>query len=84
VHADRISSALRARPELNLERVQGDERDAVILSIGYGKIADGWLLLHLGPLLLPGGHRRLNVGAPGRGAMAGHASRQRLGGRASP
>jgi very-short-patch-repair endonuclease len=68
--------ALRSRPELhdvfdesrpepffvkNLERVQGDERDAVILSIGYGKTADGRLLYRFGPLLLPGGHRRLNV-----------------------
>ena len=25
----------------NLERVQGDERDAIILSVGYGKSADG-------------------------------------------
>jgi very-short-patch-repair endonuclease len=45
----------------NLERVQGDERDAVILSIGYGKTPDGRLLHRFGPLLLPGGHRRLNV-----------------------
>src|SRR5947207_618840 len=45
----------------NLERVQGDERDAVILSIGYGKTPDGRLLYRFGPLLLPGGHRRLNV-----------------------
>jgi very-short-patch-repair endonuclease len=54
-----------SRPEpffvKNLERVQGDERDAVILSIGYGKTPDGRLLYRFGPLLLPGGHRRLNV-----------------------
>jgi superfamily I DNA and/or RNA helicase len=25
----------------NLERVQGDERDAIILSVGYGKHRDG-------------------------------------------
>jgi len=71
-----LRQALRSRPELhdffdenrpepffvkNLERVQGDERDAVILSIGYGKTADGRLLYRFGPLLLPGGHRRLNV-----------------------
>jgi very-short-patch-repair endonuclease len=71
-----LRTALRARPDLhgffdearaepffvkNLERVQGDERDAVILSIGYGKTADGRLLYRFGPLLLPGGHRRLNV-----------------------
>ncbi|UWP82104.1 AAA domain-containing protein [Dactylosporangium fulvum] len=45
----------------NLERVQGDERDAVILSIGYGKNSAGRLLYRFGPLLLPGGERRLNV-----------------------
>jgi hypothetical protein len=28
----------------NLERVQGDERDAIILSIGYGKNSEGRLL----------------------------------------
>ena len=45
----------------NLERVQGDERDAIILSIGYGKSADGSLPYRFGPLLQEGGHRRLNV-----------------------
>ncbi len=45
----------------NLERVQGDERDAIILSIGYGKNAAGQLPYRFGPLLLPGGERRLNV-----------------------
>jgi very-short-patch-repair endonuclease len=45
----------------NLERVQGDERDAIILSIGYGKSGDGRLLYRFGPLLQQGGHRRLNV-----------------------
>jgi very-short-patch-repair endonuclease len=45
----------------NLERVQGDERDAVILSVGYGKTADGRLLYRFGPLLQQGGERRLNV-----------------------
>jgi superfamily I DNA and/or RNA helicase len=34
----------------NLERVQGDERDAIILSIGYGKSPDGRLLYRFGPL----------------------------------
>ncbi|HTJ31639.1 MAG TPA: AAA domain-containing protein [Dactylosporangium sp.] len=71
-----LRKALSARPELhaffaetaaepffvkNLERVQGDERDAIILSIGYGKNAAGRLLYRFGPLLLPGGERRLNV-----------------------
>jgi very-short-patch-repair endonuclease len=45
----------------NLERVQGDERDAIILSIGYGKNARGDLVYRFGPLLNEGGERRLNV-----------------------
>jgi very-short-patch-repair endonuclease len=45
----------------NLERVQGDERDAIILSIGYGKNEAGDLLYRFGPLLQEGGERRLNV-----------------------
>jgi very-short-patch-repair endonuclease len=45
----------------NLERVQGDERDAIILSIGYGKDHTGRLLYRFGPLLAKGGERRLNV-----------------------
>jgi very-short-patch-repair endonuclease len=45
----------------NLERVQGDERDAIVLSVGYGKHADGRMRYHWGPLLRSGGERRLNV-----------------------
>jgi very-short-patch-repair endonuclease len=45
----------------NLERVQGDERDAIILSVGYGKNRNGTLPLRFGPLLYEGGERRLNV-----------------------
>ena len=45
----------------NLERVQGDERDAIILSIGYGKNIEGRLLYRFGPLNIEGGERRLNV-----------------------
>jgi very-short-patch-repair endonuclease len=45
----------------NIERVQGDERDAIILSIGYGKNEDGRLLYRFGPLNAEGGERRLNV-----------------------
>ena len=45
----------------NLERVQGDERDAIILSIGYGKNADGRMQYRFGPLNQEGGERRLNV-----------------------
>ena len=45
----------------NLERVQGDERDAIIISVGYGKAADGRLPYRFGPLNTEGGERRLNV-----------------------
>ena len=45
----------------NIERVQGDERDAIILSVGYHKDADGRLLYRFGPLNQEGGERRLNV-----------------------
>jgi len=45
----------------NLERVQGDERDGIILSIGYGKDRSGRLPYRFGPLLYAGGERRLNV-----------------------
>jgi hypothetical protein len=45
----------------NLETVQGDERDAILLSIGYGKDASGNVPLRFGPLLQESGYRRLNV-----------------------
>jgi very-short-patch-repair endonuclease len=45
----------------NLERVQGDERDAIILSIGYGKTVEGRMLYRFGPIGMQGGERRLNV-----------------------
>ena len=45
----------------NLERVQGDERDAIILTIGYGKDRAGKLPFRFGPLLSEGGRRRRNV-----------------------
>lgn len=45
----------------NLERVQGDERDAIIISIGYGKDRAGNLPLRFGPLIPESGRRRLNV-----------------------
>jgi len=45
----------------NLETVQGDERDAIILSIGYGKTAKGDLPHRFGPLTQDVGYRRLNV-----------------------
>ena len=45
----------------NLERVQGDERDDVILTVGYGKTPHGRVLHRFGPLNIEGGERRLNV-----------------------
>jgi very-short-patch-repair endonuclease/DNA polymerase III delta prime subunit len=45
----------------NLENVQGDERDAIYISIGYGKTAEGQLSMNFGPLTKNGGERRLNV-----------------------
>ena len=45
----------------NLERVQGDERDCIILTVGYGKDRAGNLPLRFGPILAAGGMRRLNV-----------------------
>ena len=45
----------------NLENVQGDERDAIFISIGYGKTAEGYMAMSFGPLNRDGGERRLNV-----------------------
>ena len=45
----------------NIERVQGDERDVIILSVGYHKDGDGRLRYRFGPLAQEGGERRLNV-----------------------
>jgi len=71
-----LDNALKLRPELgaffdesrserffvkNIERVQGDERDAILLSVGYGKDRSGRLPYRFGPLLTEGGERRLNV-----------------------
>jgi len=54
-----------ARPEpffiKALENVQGDERDTMIISIGYAKTDSGALSLNFGPLNREGGWRRLNV-----------------------
>jgi very-short-patch-repair endonuclease len=73
---DCINDELVSRPELqpyfdtsrengffvkSLESVQGDERDVIMISIGYGKNTDGNLTLNFGPLNADGGWRRLNV-----------------------
>ncbi len=45
----------------NLENVQGDERDVILFSIGYGPDKEGKVMLNFGPINKPGGWRRLNV-----------------------
>jgi very-short-patch-repair endonuclease len=54
-----------ARPEpffvKNLETIQGDERDVILISVGYGRDPSGYLAMSFGPLNHEGGERRLNV-----------------------
>ncbi|GLS36331.1 hypothetical protein GCM10010869_19200 [Mesorhizobium tianshanense] len=45
----------------NLENVQGDERDVILISVGYAKNAQGYMAMRFGPLGAEGGERRLNV-----------------------
>lgn len=47
----------------NLETVQGDQRDVILLSIGYGPDTPGakTMPMNFGPLTHTGGERRLNV-----------------------
>ena len=45
----------------NLENVQGDERDVIFISVGFGKDESGYLAMSFGPLSTDGGERRLNV-----------------------
>lgn len=72
---DLLMDAYRSDPELetlaneqyepilikNLENVQGDERDVIMFSIGYGPDKDGKVSMNFGPLNRDGGWRRLNV-----------------------
>jgi len=73
---DLLDEALREHPEIerffdealdesvfvkNLENVQGDERDVILFSIGYGPDAKGRVSMNFGPLNRDGGERRLNV-----------------------
>ncbi|MCQ2491148.1 MAG: DUF4011 domain-containing protein [Ruminococcus sp.] len=72
---DMLMDAYRERPELeqwaneqyepiiikNLENVQGDERDVIMFSIGYGPDKEGKVSMNFGPLNRDGGWRRLNV-----------------------
>ncbi|MCY4672436.1 MAG: DUF3320 domain-containing protein [Bacteroidetes bacterium] len=45
----------------NLETVQGDERDVIFISIGYGRTEEGSFFQNFGPVSAEGGERRLNV-----------------------
>ena len=59
---DRFSENLDERFFVkNLENVQGDERDHMILSIGYGPTRAGAVPNRFGPINQEGGERRLNV-----------------------
>jgi len=73
---DAVEERVRDHPELepllsaereehffvkNLENLQGDERDVIYVSIGYGPDAAGKMSLNFGPLNQTGGERRLNV-----------------------
>jgi hypothetical protein len=72
---DMLMDAYRSDPQLetfaneqyepilikNLENVQGDERDVIMFSIGYGPDKEGKVSMNFGPLNRDGGWRRLNV-----------------------
>lgn len=74
---DILSDLMKDRPDLlplidptrghepffvkSLENVQGDERDTMIISVGYAKTPTGPLAMNFGPLNMEGGWRRLNV-----------------------
>ena len=63
---DSYESFFNAHPEepffiKNLENVQGDERDVIFISVGYGRDSKGQISMNFGPLNRDGGERRLNV-----------------------
>lgn len=45
----------------NLETIQGDERDVIFISVGFGFDGNRQLSLNFGPINQEGGERRLNV-----------------------
>lgn len=64
LHPDLEAVALEGKEPLfikNLENVQGDERDVVLFSVGYGPDTTGRVSMNFGPLNRAGGERRLNV-----------------------
>ncbi len=73
---EKLEEKRRERPELeplfsenkderffvkNLETIQGDERDVILISVGYGFDDERKMSLNFGPLNQDGGERRLNV-----------------------
>ncbi|WP_317176015.1 DUF4011 domain-containing protein [Halomontanus rarus] len=56
-----VDDALEGFFVKSLENVQGDERDRLIFSIGYGPDSEGRITMNFGPLNNSGGERRLNV-----------------------
>ena len=63
-HPDLKELAYNAKEPIfvkNLENVQGDERDIILFSIGYGPDKNGKVSMNFGPLNNAGGERRLNV-----------------------
>ena len=73
---EEIETQLKDKPELdpyfnttgdksffvkNIENIQGDERDVMLISIGYGFDNNHELSMNFGPLNNDGGERRLNV-----------------------
>ncbi len=61
---DPVLSEIINKDELfikNLENVQGDERDVIILSTGYGRDSEGKMTMNFGPINTSGGEKRLNV-----------------------
>ncbi|MDR0912206.1 MAG: hypothetical protein LBM96_06355, partial [Methanobrevibacter sp.] len=73
---DELELRLKNKPELqeffkesgengffikNIENIQGDERDIILISVGYGFDSNKRLLLNFGPINNEGGERRLNV-----------------------
>ena len=73
---EKLEEKRRERPELeplfsenkderffvkNLETIQGDERDVILISVGYGFDTERKMSLNFGPLNQDGGERRLNV-----------------------
>lgn len=63
----RLFKAFNGMPEgvfiKNLETVQGDERDVILFSIGYGPDRRGAVYQNFGPINMSGGGKRLNVAA---------------------